>query len=86
MDINAMKTWAKNNGYWDASSGTYRDPFYGNITAKYGSTYGFNVDSKQYGTVYDTKLQNHLANGGVAVAVIGPYVPQFLVGVVHGLV
>ena len=71
MDINAMKTWAKSNGYWDVTNGTYRDSLYGNITAKYGSTYGFNVVSKQYGTVYDNTLMNHLANGGVAVAHVG---------------
>ena len=71
MDINAMKTWAKNKGYWSAANGTSRDPFYGNITAKYGSTYKFKVVSKQYGSVNDNTLMNHLANGGVAVAHVG---------------
>ena len=38
------------------------------------------------GEVGGVDVEGGRADGGVAVAVIGPYVPQFLVGVVHGLV
>ena len=72
MDMNTLASWAKSNGYWKpGNGGTYRDSLYGNITAKYGSTYGFKVGTKKYGNIKDTTLINHLKNGGVAVAHVG---------------
>ena len=72
MDMNTLASWAKSNGYWrPGNGGTYRDSLYGNITAKYGSTYSFKVGTKKYGNIKDTALINHLKNGGVAVAHVG---------------
>ncbi len=72
MDMNTLASWAQSNGYWKpGNGGTYRDSLYGNITAKYGSTYCFKITSKQYGTIKNTNLINHLKNGGVAVAHVG---------------
>lgn len=72
ININNLKNWAKSNNYWNVNSGiTTRDGYYGNVTAKYGNTYNFKIISRDYGSVYDTKLMNHLKNGGVAVAHVG---------------
>ena len=72
MDVNSVATWSKNKGYWlPGRGGTVRDTFYGNITSKYGSQYGFKVNSKQYGSIGDKKLIDHLKSGGIAIAHVG---------------
>lgn len=72
MDINTLASWARSNRYWNpGSGGTERYSFYGNITSRFGSTYGFTVDSLSDGSVNSDKLMNHLKNGGVAVAHVG---------------
>lgn len=72
MDINALASWAKSNGGWKpGNGGTVRDTLFSNITSKYGNSYGFKVVSKKYGNVDDKALQNHLSNGGGAIAHVG---------------
>ena len=71
MDVVELANWAYANGYFSGDTGTYRDPFYRKASARYGSTYGFTIDCNggggYWGTVYDSRLINHLANGGTAV-------------------
>ncbi len=72
MDINSFASWAKSMGYWKPGIyGTDRSTLYPNITAKYGSQYGFKVVASYSGKVTDSTLTNHLKNGGVAVAHVG---------------
>ena len=62
-----LATWAVNNGsYQPGNGGLYRKTFYDNIQAGYGSSYGFKIDGQYYGTISDSRLINHLQNGGVA--------------------
>lgn len=71
MDVVELANWAYANGYYSGATGTYRNPFYRKASARYGSTYGFTIDCNDgggyWGTVYDSRLINHLANGGTAV-------------------
>lgn len=67
IDAKSLATWAVNNGsYQPGNGGLYRQAFYNKIQAGYGSSYGFKIDGQYYGTISDTRLINHLKNGGVA--------------------
>ena len=67
-DAKEVATWAVNNGsYRPGKGGLYRDAFYNNVQSAYGSKYGFKLDGKYNGGVRDSRLINHLRNGGVAV-------------------
>ncbi|MBP1566102.1 MAG: InlB B-repeat-containing protein [Oscillospiraceae bacterium] len=62
-----LATWAVNNGsYQPGNGGLYRQAFYNRVQSGYGSSYGFKIDGQYYGTISDTRLINHLKNGGVA--------------------
>ena len=68
-DAKEIASWAVNNGsYRPGSGGLYRDAFYNNIQNAYGSKLKFKIDGKYYGNAKDSRLINHLRNGGVAVA------------------
>ncbi|MBQ6942953.1 MAG: InlB B-repeat-containing protein [Ruminococcus sp.] len=67
IDAKSLATWAVNNdSYQPGNGGLYRKAFYDRIQAGYGSSYGFKIDGQYYGTISDTRLINHLKNGGVA--------------------
>ncbi len=67
IDAKSLATWAVDNGsYQPGNGGLYRQAFYNKIQAGYGSSYGFKIDGQYYGTISDTRLINHLKNGGVA--------------------
>jgi hypothetical protein len=75
MDIYEVAEWAHDVGAFNMTyggDGTDRTVLYRKVQAKYGSTYGITVDCDSDGGgywsgSYNTTLQNHLANGGVAV-------------------
>ena len=67
IDAKSLATWAVNNGsYQPGNGGLYRQAFYNNVQAGFGSTYGFKIDGQYYGTISDSRLITHLQNGGVA--------------------
>lgn len=74
VDITNVAEWAKNNTSWcPGNGGLYRTRFYGNdlssgnVASKYGDTYNFKIDGCYYGKISDSRLKEHLQNGGVAV-------------------
>ena len=75
MDVVEIANWAHNNGMYnvDGADGTYRTSFYPRANSRYGSTYGFSIDCSSDGSgywsdSYDSRIKNHIINGGVAVA------------------
>ncbi len=71
MDPVEIADWAYANGYFNGDEGTYRDPFYRKAAARYGDTYGFTIDTNggggYWGTIYDSRVRNHLMDGGTVV-------------------
>ena len=68
VDMDNLATWASSKGYFrPGSGGTFRDPFYPQATAVYGSVYRFTSNGAYWGGVTDTRLMNWLASGRVAV-------------------
>ena len=76
MSVTETAAWAHSIGGYNPGNthaGTYRTTLYPKLQAKYGERYGFTVDCGSGGdgywsNSYSTKLQNHLANGGTAIA------------------
>ncbi|MBE6763384.1 MAG: hypothetical protein E7553_03380 [Ruminococcaceae bacterium] len=76
MSVTETAAWAHSIGGYNPGNthaGTYRTTLYPKLQAKYGTRYGFTVDCGSSGdgywaNSYNTKLQNHLANGGTAIA------------------
>ncbi len=76
MSVTETAAWAHSIGGYNpgnSHAGTYRTTLYPKLQAKYGTRYGFTVDCGSGGdgywaNSYSTKLQNHLANGGTAIA------------------
>lgn len=76
MSVTETAAWAHSIGGYNPGNthaGTYRTTLYPKLQAKYGARYGFTVDCGSSGdgywaTSYSSKLQNHLANGGTAIA------------------
>ncbi|MDE6034944.1 MAG: DUF3597 domain-containing protein [Ruminococcus sp.] len=67
-DAQEVGQWAVNVGaFKPGSGGTYREPFYNKVQNAYGSRLGFKVDGQYWGSVTNSRLINHLRNGGVAV-------------------
>lgn len=67
VNITDLADWACGNGSWrPGAGGGYRETFYNQIEAAYGRVYQFTIKGRYYSTVEDTKLINHLLNGGVA--------------------
>ena len=78
MDPVEIANWAYANGYFSGDVGTYRDPFYRKAAARYGPTYGFTIDTNggggYWGTIYDSRIKNHLmAGGSVVIHVYGHF-------------
>ncbi len=74
MDVLEVATWAHNDGTYNVTGadGTYRTAFYPRANLRYGPRYNITIDcgSDGYGYwsgAYDTRLKNHLANGGTAI-------------------
>ncbi len=76
MSVTETAAWAHSIGGYNPGNthaGTYRTTLYPKLQAKYGTRYGFTVDCGPSGDGYwasssSSKLQNHLANGGTAIA------------------
>lgn len=69
IDPIVMADWAHAIGAYNGNDGTYREILYSRVEAQFGAQYNFKVDNTGvWGSVRDTLLQNHLINGGVAVA------------------
>lgn len=73
MDVMEVGRWAYSIKAFNYSSGgTTRSLLYPKLQAKYGATYGFTVDCNgsegYWAGASSTRLKNHLANGGVAIA------------------
>ncbi len=73
MDVMEVGRWAYSIKAFNYSSGgTTRSLLYPKLQAKYGGTYGFTVDCNgsqgYWAGASSTKLKNHLAGGGVAIA------------------
>ncbi len=76
MSVTETAAWAHSIGGYNPGNthaGTYRTTLYPKLQAKYGTRYGFTVDCGPGGDGYwsnssNTKLKNHLANGGTAIA------------------
>ena len=89
MSVTEVAAWAHEIGAYNAGSsagGTTRGYLYPKVQAQYGSRYGFTVDCGGSGgtgywnvTSYNTTLQNHLANGGVAIG----HVPGHFIALVN---
>lgn len=63
-----LGAWAVDNGsYRPGAGGLYRDLFYSEVEQAWGSQYHFSLNGQYYGNVLDSRLINHLKNGGVAV-------------------
>lgn len=56
-----------NTGYRPGAGGLYRDIFYQDLERDWGARYNFHIEGRYSGGVQDSRLINHLANGGVAV-------------------
>lgn len=68
VNMDNLATWASSKGYYrPGSGGTFRDPFYPQATAVYGSVYRFTSNGGYWGNVTDTRLMNWVASGKVAV-------------------
>ncbi|MCQ2416961.1 MAG: dockerin type I repeat-containing protein [Oscillospiraceae bacterium] len=68
LEPTELAEWGiKNKGYRPGSGGLYRDDFYKNVEEEWGEKASFHIEAKQYGTVKDAALKNHLKNGGTAV-------------------
>jgi len=68
VDMDNLATWASSKGYYrPGGGGTYRDPFYPQATAVYGSVYRFTSNGAYWGNVTDTTLMNWVASGKAAV-------------------
>lgn len=66
-DAVEVATWAVSIGaYQPGNGGVYRETLYKNIQSKYGDTFKFSIDGYYSGKVTDSRLINHLNNGGVA--------------------
>ncbi len=76
MSVTETAAWAHSIGGYNPGNthaGTYRTTLYPKLQAKYGARYGFTVDCGSSGDGYwsnssSSKLKNHLANGGTAIA------------------
>lgn len=89
MSVTEVAAWAHEIGAYNAGTsagGTTRGYLYPKVEAQYGSRYGFTVDCGGSGgtgywniTSYNTTLQNHLANGGVAIG----HVPGHFIALVN---
>ena len=89
MSVTEVAAWAHEIGAYNAGTsagGTTRGYLYPKVQAQYGSRYGFTVDCGGSGgtgywniTSYNTTLQNHLANGGVAIG----HVPGHFIALVN---
>ncbi len=64
-----LAAWGYNNNYYNGAygQGTVRATFYANVTAAFGSKYGFKVSNLTWSNIYNTTLKNHLINGGVVI-------------------
>lgn len=71
MDVVQVADWAYARGYFNGEVGTYGNTFYQNVGKEYGPLFGFNIDANNgkgyYGSIYDTRLVDHLKAGGTAV-------------------
>ena len=66
IDAKSLAAWAVDNGsYQPGNGGLYREAFYNKVQAGFGSKYEFKIDGQYYGTISDSRLINHLQNGGV---------------------
>lgn len=89
MSVTEVAAWAHEIGAYNSGTsagGTTRGYLYPKVQAQYGSRYGFTVDCGGSGgtgywniTSYNTTLQNHLANGGVAIG----HVPGHFIALVN---
>ena len=76
MSVTETAAWAHSIGGYNPGNthaGTYRTTLYPKLQAKYGTRYGFTVDCGPSGDGYwatssSSKLKNHLAGGGTAIA------------------
>ncbi len=75
LDVVEVAKWAHSIGSFNVTyggDGTYRTSFYPRASQKYGPMYGFTIDCADgtgyWSSVNNSKLKNHLKNGGVAVA------------------
>ena len=67
-DAIQVAEWAMSVGaYAPGYGGTTRDKLYNNIEKRYGAELGFTLGPQCWGTIEDTRLQNHLMTGNVAV-------------------
>ncbi|MDE6086840.1 MAG: hypothetical protein K2G25_00455 [Oscillospiraceae bacterium] len=67
VNITDLAEWACNNGSWrPGAGGGYRDLFYNQIETAYGRVYQFAIEGRYYGNVENSRLTEHLLNGGVA--------------------
>ena len=64
-----LADWGYANDSFNGTGGQglMRNPFYSNVTAKFGATYGFGISNLAYGKITDGTLINHLKNGGSAI-------------------
>ena len=64
-----IAAWAHANNHYNGSygQGTMRNTLYANVTAAFGTKYGFKVTNLTWGNVTNATLVNHLANGGTAI-------------------
>ncbi|MEE1314899.1 MAG: C39 family peptidase [Faecalimonas sp.] len=64
-----LAQWAYSNNYFNGTygQGSVRALLYSNVTAAFGSKYGFSVSNLTYDTIYSTTLKNHLIGGGTAI-------------------
>lgn len=76
MSVTETASWGHAIGGYNpgnSHAGTYRTTLYPKLQAKYGARYGFTVDcgpsnDGYWSNSYSSTLQNHLANGGTAIA------------------
>ena len=69
MNMDSLATWASKYGYWrPGSGGTYREPFYKNVTAAFGGIYDFKAEGQYWYGVSSSGLKSWLLQGKAAVA------------------
>lgn len=67
VNIPDLASWACANGSWrPGAGGGYREAFYNQIESAYGRVYQFSITGRYYGNVENSRLTEHLLNGGVA--------------------
>ena len=72
LDVIEVADWAYSVGVFDDVYGIWGDYFYELAGDRYGPTYGFAIDADDdgrgyYGSIYDTRIKNHLMAGGTVV-------------------